>query len=64
MYFKYRCRPNSADFFCYRRAAFINEEYIDLRDFLFNPKVNIQKIVFYIQDQTFEKMSPINYRKQ
>ncbi len=45
-------------------AAFINEEYIDLRDFLFNPKVNIQKIVFYIQDQTFEKMSPINYRKQ
>ncbi|ENB9405632.1 hypothetical protein [Bacillus paranthracis] len=45
-------------------AVFINEEYIDLRDFLFNPKSNIQKIVFYIQDQTFEKMSPINYRKQ
>ncbi|MGR5880339.1 hypothetical protein ACT7CW_17590 [Bacillus pacificus] len=45
-------------------AVFINEEYIDLRDFLFNPKANIQKIVFHIQDQTFEKMSPINYRKQ
>ncbi|MED1379017.1 hypothetical protein COL41_09235 [Bacillus mycoides] len=45
-------------------AVFINEEYIDLRDFLFNPKVNTQKIVFYIQDQRFEKMSPINYRKQ
>ncbi|MBK5473056.1 MULTISPECIES: hypothetical protein [Bacillus] len=45
-------------------AVFINEEYIDLKDFLFNPKVNTQKIVFYIQDQGFEKMSPINYRKQ
>ncbi|PEI96814.1 hypothetical protein [Bacillus toyonensis] len=45
-------------------AVFVNEEYLDLRDFLFNPKVNIQKIVFQIQDQTFEKMSPINYRKK
>ncbi|MCW1241319.1 hypothetical protein [Bacillus pretiosus] len=45
-------------------AVFAKEEYIDLRDFLFNPKMNIQKIAFRIQDQTFEKMSPINYRKQ
>lgn len=45
-------------------AVFANEEYIDLRDFLFNPKVNIQKVAFHIQNQTFEKMSPINYGKQ
>ncbi|MED0901550.1 hypothetical protein CN327_00425 [Bacillus cereus] len=45
-------------------AVFANEEYIDLRDFLFNPKVNIQKVAFHIQDQTFEKMNPINYREQ
>ncbi|EOP57682.1 hypothetical protein IKQ_00632 [Bacillus cereus VDM053] len=45
-------------------AVFTNEEYIDLRDFLFNPKVNIQKVAFHIQDQTFEKMNPINYRGQ
>lgn len=45
-------------------AVFAKEEYIDLRDFLFNPTVNIQKVVFHIQDQTFEKMNPINYREQ
>ena len=45
-------------------AVFVNEEYIDLRDFLFDPKANTQKIAFHIQNQTFEKMSPINYRKQ
>ncbi|MCC2388966.1 hypothetical protein [Bacillus pacificus] len=45
-------------------AVLVNEEYIDLRGFLFNSKMNIQKIAFRIQDQTFEKMSLINYRKQ
>ncbi|HDX9614772.1 TPA: hypothetical protein ROY01_006004 [Bacillus toyonensis] len=45
-------------------AVFANEEYIDLRDFLFDPKANTQKIAFHIQNQTFEKMRPINYRKQ
>ncbi|QWG85898.1 hypothetical protein [Bacillus mycoides] len=45
-------------------AVFAKEKYIDLRDFLFNPTVNIQKIVFHIQNQKFEKMSPINYRKK
>ncbi|WP_088292501.1 hypothetical protein [Bacillus mycoides] len=45
-------------------AVFANEEYIDLRDFLFNPKVNIQKVAFRIQNQTFEKMNPINYRQK
>ncbi|WP_242251642.1 hypothetical protein [Bacillus cereus group sp. BfR-BA-01379] len=45
-------------------AVFANEEYIDLRDFLFNSTVNIQKIVFHIQNQKFEKMRPINYRKK
>ncbi|MEK4741237.1 MULTISPECIES: hypothetical protein [unclassified Bacillus (in: firmicutes)] len=45
-------------------AVFANEEYIDLRDFLFNPKVNIQKVAFSIQNQTFEKMNPINYRQK
>jgi hypothetical protein len=34
-------------------AVFANEEYIDLRDFLFNSTENIQKIVFHIQNQKF-----------
>ncbi|PGO34292.1 hypothetical protein CN984_03235 [Bacillus cereus] len=45
-------------------AVFAKEEYIDLRDFLFNPTVDIQKIAFHIQDQIVEKMNPIHYRKK
>ncbi|SFH94557.1 MULTISPECIES: hypothetical protein [unclassified Bacillus (in: firmicutes)] len=45
-------------------AVYMNEEYFDLKEFLFDLKTNIQKIDFYIQNQIFEKNDFVNNRKR